>query len=37
MDDFCKSRGDFGGVTACQLPRVTSGTDLSGNFYQIDR
>ena len=36
MDDFCKSRGDFGGVTACQLPRINfGGNNLNGNFYQV--
>ena len=36
MDDFCQSRGDFGGVTACQLPRINfGGANLNGNFYQV--
>ena len=35
MDDFCQSRGDFGGVTACQLPRINFGGNLNGNFYQV--
>jgi hypothetical protein len=39
MDQFCEARGDFGGVTACQLPRVAiSGyqtmSDNSGTFDQ---
>src|SRR2546426_1256970 len=42
MDDFCKARGTFGGVTACQLPRINFGTgttyqtlgDNSGTFDQ---
>ena len=36
MDQFCQSRGDFGGVTPCQLPRINFGGDnLNGNFYQV--
>jgi hypothetical protein len=32
----CSSRGDFGGVTACQLPRINfGGNNLNGNFYQV--
>ena len=34
MDEFCQTRGDFGGVTSCQLPRINfGGTD--SNFYQF--
>jgi len=41
-DQFCQARGDFGGVTACQLPRINFGTgttyqtlgDNSGTFDQ---
>ena len=36
MDQFCQSRGDFGGVTPCQLPRINfGGANLNGNFYQV--
>ena len=36
MDQFCQSRGDFGGVIPCQLPRVNfGGANLNGNFYQV--
>jgi hypothetical protein len=36
MDQFCESRGDFGGVTPCQLPRINfGGANLNGNFYQV--
>ena len=36
MDQFCQSRGDFGGVTPCQLPRINfGGNNLNGNFYQV--
>lgn len=36
MDQFCQSRGDFGGVTACQLPRINfGGNNLNSNFYQV--
>jgi Carboxypeptidase regulatory-like domain len=34
MDEFCKARGDFGGVTACQLPRIGFGGTTSA-FYQV--
>jgi hypothetical protein len=34
MDDFCKARGDFGGVTSCQLPRINFGGTTS-DFYQV--
>ncbi len=34
MDQFCQSRGDFGGVTACQLPRINFG-GTNSNFYQV--
>ena len=36
MDQFCQSRGEFGGVIPCQLPRVNfGGANLDGNFYQV--
>ncbi len=36
MDQFCQSRGEFGGVVPCQLPRVNfGGANLNGNFYQV--
>ena len=36
MDQFCESRGDFGGVIPCQLPRINfGGANLNGNFYQV--
>jgi hypothetical protein len=42
MDQFCQARGEFGGVTSCQLPRINFGTgttyqtlgDNSGTFDQ---
>ena len=37
MDEFCQSRGDFGGVTSCQLPRINFGNVNAddSNFYQV--
>lgn len=32
MDEFCQARGDFGGVTSCQLPRINFG---AGTTYQL--
>jgi hypothetical protein len=34
LDQFCQARGEFGGVTACQLPRINFG-GTNSNFYQV--
>ena len=35
MNSFCEARGDFGGVTACQLPRINFGGTTSSTYQVI--